>query len=372
MQDANEKHWARPLPLQYAKHKIVREYLKAWFPILGFSYDRILYLETHAGRGKFTTGEDASPLVAIKTLLKHSHLYSILRNSEVRFIFMEKDQTNADLLIKHIKSLKDDIPKGIYASVSADDCFKTLKSILSHLEKTSSRLATAFVFVDPFGFTIPGDILSQLFKAGRVELFVNIMWREMDMQMANVLKRGVSSSTLDSVFNGERWRDIDRSLDYGERAEKAITLLKDVYGAKWVTSIKMLGKNNKERYILAHFTNSDKGRDVMKNVIWKICPDGGFYARSSEDPRQAVLITPEPDLKPLETWLHDQLKDGSERWQKLDQRLLSELWLPKHLAQIIRKYRRDGLISAEEYSGRFSKKANPLLTLKGEQNGGKQ
>jgi hypothetical protein len=42
-------------------------------------------------------------------------------------------------------------------------------------------MAPAFLFVDPYGFKIPAKLLGDLMKAGRVELFINVMWRELDM-----------------------------------------------------------------------------------------------------------------------------------------------------------------------------------------------
>ena len=42
-------------------------------------------------------------------------------------------------------------------------------------------MAPAFLFVDPCGFKIPAPLLGDLMKAGRVELFINVMWRELDM-----------------------------------------------------------------------------------------------------------------------------------------------------------------------------------------------
>ena len=72
----------------------------------------------------------------------------------------------------------------------------------------------------------------------------------------------------------------------------------------------MLGDNQAARYILAHFTNHEAGRDLMKDCMWTVCPDGGFYARRSDNPKQTMLIEVEPDLRPLDEWLTQQLKRG--------------------------------------------------------------
>lgn len=67
--------------------------------------------------------------------------------------------------------------------------------------------------------------------------------------------------------------------------------------------MRMLGDNKVTRYVLAHFTNHEAGRDLMKDCMWAACPDGGFYARRSDNPNQTLLIEVEPNLGPLDDWL---------------------------------------------------------------------
>jgi three-Cys-motif partner protein len=71
-EDAHPEYWGDYTNLQYVKHKLIREYLNGWFPKLGLWSERINYFDTHAGRGKYRTGEAGSPVVAIDTLLRHN------------------------------------------------------------------------------------------------------------------------------------------------------------------------------------------------------------------------------------------------------------------------------------------------------------
>ena len=52
VQDTNPSYWSEYTNLQHVKHALIREYLKGWFPKLGFWSGRIVYLDTHAGRGR--------------------------------------------------------------------------------------------------------------------------------------------------------------------------------------------------------------------------------------------------------------------------------------------------------------------------------
>ena len=70
--DSSPQYWDEYTNLQYTKHMLIREYLKGWFPKLGFWSDRVVYLDTHAGRGEHKQGQAGSPIVALETLLQHS------------------------------------------------------------------------------------------------------------------------------------------------------------------------------------------------------------------------------------------------------------------------------------------------------------
>jgi hypothetical protein len=67
------------------------------------------------------------------------------------------------------------------------------------------------------------------------------------------------------------------------------------------------------RYVLLHLTNSDDGRDLMKECAWSVSPAGGFMVRRSDNPDQQFLIKPEPDLRPLRDWIISRLSRRRER-----------------------------------------------------------
>ena len=181
--DTNPDYWREFTNLQHVKHSLIREYLNGWFPKLGFWSGRVVYLDTHAGRGGHDDGQSGSPIVALKTLLQHRYCSRILDNSEVRFIFIEHDPDNVQALRQHVSALGD-LPGRVHVAVSSGDCFLQLERLLSNLATGHKKMEPAFIFVDPYGFTVPGELLSKLLSAGRVELFVNVIWRELDMALA--------------------------------------------------------------------------------------------------------------------------------------------------------------------------------------------
>src|SRR4030042_4510772 len=105
MKDKSPTYWNEYSNLQYTKHKLISEYLKGWFPKLGSWCGKILYIDTHAGRGKHIGGQEGSPLVALKTFLEHTYKDKILSKCEVKFIFIEWDESNVDQLQGEVKAI---------------------------------------------------------------------------------------------------------------------------------------------------------------------------------------------------------------------------------------------------------------------------
>ena len=359
--EPDAEYWDRYGSPQRVKHALIRHYLNGWFPklILGGAR-RVVYFDTHAGRGRHKHGQLGSPLIALTTLLEHNCRERLLQNSEVRFIFIEENEDSLRELKEELKA-QGPLPRNVRVQTACRDCFQLLEELISSF-KAGQRLAPSFVFCDPYGFSIPGATLRKLMSFPRVELFVNVMWRELDMAIAQSTQSGMANR-LDVVFDGPEWREAIVSPDHDERAEQCVQLLRRKTGAKWPTYIRMLGKNNVTRNFLLHLTNHDAGRDLMKECIWKACPDGGYYARKTDDPRQQYLITPQPNLEPLRRWVETRLSREPRRWQDLVDEMRAEIWLPKHVNEVVRNMYREHAIIAEDYEGQFANRNNPQLRL---------
>jgi three-Cys-motif partner protein len=394
--DSNPEYWSDYSNLQHIKHELIREYLKGWFPKMTLGSTgcrRLLYIDTHAGRGKHRTGELGSPLVALTTLLEHTSRSQMLQSAEVRFYFIEGDEENATALRTELAGHT--LPNNVFAEVESGDCFQIIENAIADMEKDGKRMAPAFIFVDPYGFKLPGKLLRKLLSYPKVELFVNVIWRELDMairqcrgdcapQLADTgpslfevesdLKRERAAvqrresnrasldATLNSVFDGDKWRSIIAEGADG-RAEQCAELFRQMTGAQWGTYLRMLD-NQRVRYFLLHLTKHPDGRDLMKECMWKACPHGGFYASKSDNPRQVILLQPEPDFRPLHDWVVERLSAGPKRWQTLTAEVREELWLGKHLNGVIRSMRKAGEIVPDDFSGQFAQTNNPRLRLK--------
>lgn len=363
--DTNPEYWCEYSNLQHVKHALIRNYLNGWFPkmVLGpRGCSRLLYIDTHAGRGKHLNGQLGSPLVALTTLLSHDVRTQLLEKSEVRFFFIERDAANVAALNRELAAHI--LPSNVFAEAQHGDSFQIIEDEITAFEKDGKRLAPGFFFVDPYGFKLPGRLLRKLLSYPKVELFVNVIWRELDMAIQHGRADDESAliPTLNSVFDGEDWKKID-ATDADARADQCADLFRKITGAKWGTHIRMLD-NGRIRYFLLHLTKSDAGRDLMKDCIWKACPAGGYYASKSDDPHQRFLIEPEPDLTPLRQWVKEKLTVSPKRWQALTEALREELWLEKHLNEVIREMRKEGDIEGDEFTGKFAQSNNPRLRVR--------
>src|SRR5262245_26186783 len=130
--DSNPKYWDDYSNLQRVKHELIREYLKGWFPKMTLGptgTGRLLYIDTHAGRGKHMSGNLGSPLVALQTLLEHSSRSQILQNTEIHFNFIEGDEQNAITLKSELAGHT--LPKNVFADVQTGDCFQIIEKAIS-------------------------------------------------------------------------------------------------------------------------------------------------------------------------------------------------------------------------------------------------
>ena len=84
-------------------------------------------------------------------------------------------------------------------------------------------------------------------------------------------------------------------------------------------------------------------------------------ARKTDNPKQQYLIKPEPDLKEVSQWVRNKLGRKEWTWAELSESLRGEIWLPKHLWQVIRELKNRGEVIATDFIGKFSQKANPIF-----------
>lgn len=360
-QSTNEDYWGTYNNHQKIKHRLVKHYLDGWLPKLTLGgFEKVIYFDTHAGRGRHNSGEYGSPIVALTSMLNHSFLPRILRNSEVNLLFIEQDAENCVHLENELASHV--LPSGMGVNILNGDAFNTLSTIVDSIGKKA--FAPSFVFVDPFSFEIAGEVLQRLMRHPGVELFVNVIWRHLQLAIGHAVQgKQVWIEKLDKIFAGREWLSIVAASGTEAKLASCVEAFRKMTNARWATYMQMLGNNQSPVMALVHLTKHHQGRDLMKECMWKVCPTGDYCASRTDNGQTTFRFSQSPDLDSVEAWVVNQLSGGPARWSKLEEAIRDELWLCKHLNTVVRRMNRAGTIVGSRYDGKFARTNDPFLTL---------
>ena len=293
--------WRRE-PHTEGKHLVLREYLKAWLPILGKVSGRILFIDGFAGPGEYEGGEEGSPVIAMRTLAEHSAKI----RAEVVFLFIEKDERRA----RHLKGLVDRrrprLPPTAKVLVRKGDFDSQMTEALDQLDEQKGLMAPALVMIDPFGVKgMPMDVIRRILANPKCEVYASFMWESMNRFFSTPEFEG----PLDELFGTGDWRSAN-DLAEKERRDFLYGLyrsqLKEA-GAEQVVHFDLYA-GNRLRYSIFFGTGHTKGSDRMKKAMWKVAPWGDFSFRGVMRD-QLVLLEPQPDFQPLRDTLQNRFAD---------------------------------------------------------------
>jgi three-Cys-motif partner protein len=303
-----------------AKHAILRKYLDAWLPIITKWNGRVLYIDGFAGPGEYIGGEDGSPIIAIKAVLEHK----INITSEIIMLFIEADKDRYDYLKQKINSMN--IPSNIEIKPINARFDETLTEIFEYLDEQKTRLAPAFVFIDPFGFTrIPFNLIKRIMGNKKCEVLITFMFEEINRFISN---KNLWDS-LTETFGTNKWKVVISEQDSKKRNELLHSIYKEQLerdaGIEFIRSFKMINKINKTDYFLFFGTNNITGLKKMKEAIWKLDKSGSFqFSDATYNPNQSVLFEMEPNYNQLKTILLKKFKGKSVSITDLEYFILTQ------------------------------------------------
>lgn len=292
-----------------AKHRILEEYLKGWFPIM-WSFDkRIIYLDGFAGSGEYDDGSYGSPFIAIETAKNNPQA---TRSKEVVFYFVEKNHKRyAHLLekIDHDYKLSGTTSGGFQyhllpsewgIRIIEGEFNSNFKKELELLDKDGARLAPTMAFVDPYGYSaIDIDHLGKILRFPKCELLITYMVSFVDRfafdpshnkVIKDTLK--IDQNTLDEICGESdkekrelRWLKL---LNDGiERAASPVPPGQRIHRL----SFKLMDKNNNTLYYLVYFTKSIRGMEVMKRAMFAVSKSYEYtFSDHNFDPNQLSMF----------------------------------------------------------------------------------
>jgi three-Cys-motif partner protein len=341
MSKYTERHFEERDSLQRTKHHLLEAYLNAWYPIMSSRNRRIAIFDLYAGKGRFESGEPGSPLVALNTLLAHSHLPTMVMQTEFRFFFVEADPESVESLERSVEDAKQDdgFPGDrISIDVVNADSEEVLAALIERYDGTAYRIAPSFFFIDPFGFKLHAELFRRVLALPRTEILLTLMWRHANMGRALTHRAPGMIDTLSGLFGGPDWTSLnDPALDDEHRADLATDILGRNLHVKWTTSLKLRDQRGGIKYCLVHFTNHDAGRQKMKDAIWHIGPNDHWVWRAKDAPDKGLELDLDIGTDPVESWLVDQLRDGPKTKEQLYRRLLGAYWKRSTLHDALRE-----------------------------------
>lgn len=269
-------------PHTAAKHEVLKLYLQAWFPILNSAHNRVIYVDGFCGPGRYTGGEEGSPLVVLK--LAANHIKTL--TGDIIFWFIDQDKDRVNHLKSELAALS--IPSNFKATASHGRFDEKLKELLDRIDARNAQLAPTFIFIDPFGFSgVPYSLVKRAQEKPRCEVLVTFMvdsinrWlthpdEKVRNHIAEIFGTTDCFTIKDSPHRIEELRDL-----YQEQLEKA---------SKYVRYFEMRDKTDRVVYLLFFGTNHRLGHIKMKEAMWAVDPDGDFSFSDATNPGQQVLF----------------------------------------------------------------------------------
>lgn len=333
-----------------AKHLILEEYLKAWFPILARYQGKVVYFDGFAGPGEYLGGERGSPVIALEVARDHQERGTLGRDKEVLFSFVEKDEARASHLEEVL--LRQEWPGNFNISVHKSTFEEVLSGQLDVVDRVGARLAPVFALIDPFGVDgLPFDLIERLLSNPRCEVLITFM--------SQPIARFVSqwAEILAKLFGrADAAKEIHEATD----AELAAVQLYDQAlrsSAKFVRYFEMANRSDRSIYRLFFASNHPLGHEKMKEAMWKADESGQFRFSDGIDPGQRILFSAEPDRE-LAEQLEIEFAGRTLLREQLDQHVEPSPYLKKHTTAALRLLE-DGsriVVSPEKADGQMRRR----------------
>jgi len=241
-----------------SKHNILENYLKPWIKILSSRgwVNKLYYVDAFAGPGKFSTGEEGSPVIGARLLRE-------CWKPQINYccICIEKDEKRVSELETELNEFRDKVDIKIYPGEFDDKINEVIKEIGGH---------PALFFIDPEGFSgMRFSSIEKVLNLSHKEILINFQYNAIQRW----LKAEKVEKTISDLFGTDNWIDVvEKGLQRTRKERALIELYKSQLRAKgyhvWYFRNKFPQKN-RTFYYLVYATKYLTGFKIMKEVIFK-------------------------------------------------------------------------------------------------------
>jgi three-Cys-motif partner protein len=255
------------------KHDILTVYLKKWLSILGRPKPderrTLYYVDTHAGRGRYHTGEDGSPIIAMKVGQELAEHYASQGGVRLVTHNVEIDKSNFASLETEVKALQPQCPD-VFPNAYFGPVRDHAQSILEHVPTGAAML----VFIDPFGYDVPMSMVLEFLRSRkRAEVFITFMSHFVNRFLGDSGK----AAAMNAIYGGEQWRELLNIHVEGVRQDRAVDLYCDCLQSKLETALNVRGivypinvaheNASADIYHLIHVSQAFKARQAMEEAV---------------------------------------------------------------------------------------------------------
>lgn len=345
--------WQRD-PHTAEKHKLLRAYLNAWWPVLfQGGYRGATYAEGFAGPGEYHGDRDGSPVIAVRSLLDQT---DALPPHTARFMLIDDDPRRLKHLRKRLADRCPDLPRSATVDIREGECATTL---LPALDENQAWGEPVFAFLDPFNTAAPYEIVKRIAQNRSSEVLVTFMSDQLQRWA-----RKEDPQQGDLMFGDGEWRHVAEQPST-EKPRWLINLYRQRLkqaGFDYRLAFELVDEGG-HAFFLVHGTKSEAGLRKMKDAMWRVDPERGVRFRDPHDTRQLTFdIRPEPELGALGSMLADHLEQQQEPVGVADLRewaLTETVFLEKHVPAVLRewrdRYRDDPVVELDPSGGQISR-----------------
>lgn len=291
--------WAAE-PHTWAKHEILKSYLRAWAPIMsnqlkkGYLRRRqFTYIDGFAGPGIYAGGQDGSPILALTVVLEHSVDFPV----PIDFIFIENDRERYDQLCSCVNDIRAKYHS--HANFSRirkilpifGDCRINLEKEIERSMREDGGFGPALCFLDQFGYSeVPMELIKKIMGFRACEVLMYLNWSQMNHYLTDKSKW----PTFDRTFGDNCWDEVLQLP--GKNRHTFIsdcykTALRQKANIQYVWNFNMLDQYNKPIHWLYFGTNNLTGLKEMKTAMWRVGRKGHFCFSDKDDPDQYTMLS---------------------------------------------------------------------------------
>lgn len=328
-------------PHTVAKHKLLTNYLNAWFEIIDRTkhFKAMVYIDTHCHCGEYQHDIQGSPMWAFKLATERARPLE----SKVVLRFIDNDQNCIDTLDRKLKLLNK--PPNVEYECIQGEFSKAVLPILAAIDKKLGRQEPLLVFIDPYGIKIPFRVVAKLLSRHSAEVLIFFNTNGLIRNLENV----DGQPHVIEMFGTE---EVLQAIRQGKNkaqwlCDLYISQLRSITDQDYFCCFKMKDKHDNLISYLIFATKNKLGFKKMKESMWRLDQTGKFEFSDKEFLSDQEYLYFGPDTSELRNSIVTKLKLKKSMAGKTLREFaeFETQFLNKHKTEVLKNLEKNGQIN---------------------------